>query len=462
MIQQSRNSRIVKKYLSALQLLSFVFFVFTIASTNVNAQSGMTYNEFKKKLEVYFAEDLISDIKKQLPQGSDFAVWGWDAGDFSGDGVVDIAFAVKIRAEKQKILHVYQFVDVDGFMTKVGQFDFDYFELPLEIGIFVKNNTCYITSKKRQYDWRVKGYKFDNGSLLLLDDFATERIEDYTHESYRNYQSLQNSEKYLITSNNKEEFYSSYLTIPSYSRGRVVFKGFTDAAQCNYVEYVCKGAYYWKGENDLSYSVNSAYDDNYLYMTIRIHDDEVVGNKNDSCASDYVELWLDITPAQKQEQRFKMKETIKKYKNPTIGDGIYSFKFFPGDFLEKRAFIKELSTTDTLDEEQNEAIKSIKVVSSLTNYGYDLKFKIPFTLFGFVGPPIDKQNIAELGCTVVVHDLDNQFRPEEETVMATSAFDSHNPNTFGTLLLIPQSVWYGEANNIFKEDILKSILDYGF
>ena len=42
----------------------------------------MRFPELAKKLEPYFAEDLINDIKNQLPQQSNYAIWGWDVGDF--------------------------------------------------------------------------------------------------------------------------------------------------------------------------------------------------------------------------------------------------------------------------------------------------------------------------------------------------------------------------------------------
>ena len=64
-------------------LLIIILFILAY-SDNLLSQSGIDYPEFEKKLLPFFAEELISDIPKQLPMGSRFTVWGWDVGDFSG------------------------------------------------------------------------------------------------------------------------------------------------------------------------------------------------------------------------------------------------------------------------------------------------------------------------------------------------------------------------------------------
>jgi hypothetical protein len=440
-----------------------ILVIFIISSYSLFAQSGMSINEFQKKLEPFFANDLIADLKKQLPQGSEFSVWGWDVGDFSNDGFSDVAFTVKIRAEKQKILQVYLFVDVDGFLTKVGQFSYKYIEIPLEIGIYIKNEACYITKKRKQFHWSVTGYTFDNGTLVQLDNFTTEKINDYTRESYKNYLTLQNTEKFIPSGNELKRFYSSYLTIPSYNRGRIIYKGYSIDAESNYVEYVSKGAYYWTGTKDASFIVNSAYDEQYLYMTVKVRDDIVVPTRCDSCLGDFIEVWFDLSHNDLKDDRFIIHDEKKKltFEEPLIS-GIYSFKVYPGNFYDQKAFIKELSTTDSLDADQNAAIKQIKAVSSIRPDGYELKFKIPFALFGLKETPVYPAKITEIGCTVILHDIDNEYRLEEETVISSSIFDSENPLTYGLLLLIPQDMWYGDASNIYKDDILKNLFELGF
>jgi hypothetical protein len=68
----------------------------------------------------------------------------------------------------------------------------------------------------------------------------------------------------------------------------------------------------------------------------------------------------------------------------------------------------------------------------------------------------------EIGCTFVVIDYDNEYRPEEKTEIATSAFIPYDPSTYGSLILIPDGKWYGKSENIFTEDVIKNLFEYGF
>lgn len=88
--------------------------------------------------------------------------------------------------------------------------------------------------------------------------------------------------------------------------------------------------------------------------------------------------------------------------------------------------------------------------------------KIPFKLLGYNAPSPDSQTKTELGCTFIVKDIDNSFRPEEETVIATSLFDKKDPSTYGTLMIIPSNQWLGFAKNVYKEDIYEILSEFGF
>ena len=193
---------------NTFHIIFFAIILFICADELV-AQSGMRFPELSKKLEPYFADELIEDIRAELPENDNFSIWGWDVGDFSGDGFNDLALSVKFLRDKQKIVQVYLFTDNDGFLSKIGQFAYEYFELPLEIGVSIKENTCYVTKKRKQFDWVIKGYRFDNGVLVLLDNFETARIDQYTIEQYTNFQTCESKLKYILTKNNKCLFQDS-------------------------------------------------------------------------------------------------------------------------------------------------------------------------------------------------------------------------------------------------------------
>ncbi|MFC2131801.1 sugar-binding protein [Bacteroidota bacterium] len=450
-----------ESFFGKLRMTTIAIVLILFSETPLLSQSGMRFEELSKRIEPYFAEVLIEDVKAQLPQGSDYKIWGWDVGDFSGDGYNDLAISVKISGEKKKVNHVYLFVDMDGVLTNVAQFPFDYVEMPLEIGIVIRYNTCHITKKREKFNWVIRGFRFDNGALVLNDLFETEKIGKYTHEKTTDYQTLKNTENYIITNNNDIVFSTNYLTIPSFYRSRLIYKGYQDKTKSNYIDYVHKGAYYWKGDKDCSFYVSSAYNEKFLYFTIYVNDDTIVDQKCDTCAADFVEVWFDTSPQAKNGERFveRKGKQLKFRKHPERG--IFSFKIYPGDFRTKKAFIKDISTTDDLYDFQREEINKIKTVSSLRDGAYVLKFKIPFLVFAYDGPPIDNEELTEFGCSVVVHDIDNEYRPEEETLIATSVFDKTDPSTYGSIMLIPTNKWYGNAINVYKDDIIKALNEYG-
>jgi hypothetical protein len=442
-------------------LIPLIIIIFVAALIPLPAQNGLKFAELAQRLEPYFDKALIKDVKRQLPQGSDYSIWGWDVGDFTGDGFFDCAMTIKLAAEKRPKVWVYLFADIEGYLTEVGKFQYQFFEIPLEIGVVIKNNTCYVTRKREKFNWVIRGYTYDNGAMILLDEFTTTKLHKLTRETYKNYQTLQNTEKYFYTRTGEEEFKANYLTIPSYYRGRKIYKGYNNEVFSNYVDYVNKGAFYWDGDDDASFKVKSAYDDEFIYFTVKVNDDNIVQPRCDTCPRDYVDVWLDLFPPDPQGGRFAhYRNNTIKFRNSTDW-GIFCISVYPGDFVEKKSEIK-ISTTEDLEGFQKIASRSLKSVANLHDKGYVLKFKIPFMLLGFQTTPVEQDTLTEFGCSVVVHDYDNQFRPEEETQIASSNFFSLNPSSYGSLMLVPENHWYGETNNIYQADILRHLRELGF
>lgn len=439
-------------------LFALLFFA---AISSAYSQSGMKFVEFAMKLDPYFDKLLIEDIQKQLPKGTDYTIWGWDVGDFSGDGYFDVAFTVKKSSERGRTVHVYQFVDVDGFLIEVNRISKQFVELPLEIGVVIRNNTCYVTEKKEKFNWKIIGYSFDKGSIILEDEFHTHRIGDLTHESYHNYRKLRNNEKYLVTRTGEETFYRDYMTIPSYPRGKTIYQGYTEEAETDFIDYVHAGAWDWKGAVDASFKVSSAYDEQNLFFTVKVFDDNVVVRECDTCIADNIDIWFDVNIPVENGDRFMIREDNKISFRNISDKGMYRFSFYPGDFVNEQAYVK-IGTNDNLNSFQRIETRNIKAVANLHSDGYIIKFKIPFAVLGYPSNPVQRNEVLEMGCTVIVNDYDNKFRPEEKSEIATSAFIPNNPSTFGSLLVIPHDLWYGEAENIYRQPIIENLLEYGF
>lgn len=434
--------------------------ILLLLSINLNAQSGVKFPELVKRLDPYFDSSLIEDVRLQLPQGSDFNIWGYDVGDYSGDGYNDLALTLRLSGDRSRKMYLYLFVDIDGFLTKVGQFTYEFLELPLEIGVVIRDDKAIVTKKNKQYDWTMDAFTFDNGALTKSEVFATRRIGDLTYEKVRNFVDLHGSDKYIKTKNGQEVFYRKYLMLPSYHRGRKVYKGYNAEVYSDYIDYVHEGAYYWKGDKDCSFRASSAYDDNYLYFSVEVTDDAVVPQYCDTCITDMIEVWLDINISD-GENRFTEPAKDNKVKFVDNSEtGIYKFSVNPGNYLEKEPTIKVASSDEVTDEQKNE-YKNLKAISNLTEEGYIIKFRIPFSLLGFNPNPLNKDFI-ELGCSFVVIDYDNEFRPEEKTCISTSAFLPFDPSTYGSLILVPNNYWYGDSQNIYSDDIIKGLMEYGF
>ncbi|MDT3740511.1 MAG: sugar-binding protein [Candidatus Kapabacteria bacterium] len=440
-------------------ILNLLFII--LFSNLAFSQSGIKYPELVKRLDPYFDVSLLEDIRKQLPQGSDFNIWGYDVGDFSGDGYNDVAMSLRLSGDRSRKMHVYLFADIDGFLQNVGKFNYDFVDLPLEIGVVIRDNKCFVTKKNKQYDWIMDAYSFDNGALIKSEEFSTKRIGDLTYEKVRNYVDLKSSDKYIQTKNGQEVFFRKYLNLPSYWRGRMIYKGYEAELYSDYIDYVHEGAYWWKGEKDCSFRVSSSYDENFLYFTIDVNDESVVPQYCDTCITDMVDLWLDVNIAG-EDNRFAYltKDGKVNFKTKTE-TGVFRISVNPGNFLEREAWVK-IATSDDLAPEQRAESKNIKAVSNLTDTGYIIKFKVPFTFLGFAVNPIGLDKSIEMGCTFIVQDYDNEFRPEEKTEIASSVFSPFDPTSYGSIILIPNKQWYGESVNIYTEDIIKALMEYGF
>jgi len=428
----------------------------------VSAQSGMEFDEFKPKIEPYFAEELIADIKAAMPQGSKYRIWGWDVGDFSGDGFYDLAISVNIIGTRKRECFVYLFVDNEGFLVNISKMPLQYIDLPLEIGVVIKDTTCYVTQKRKAEDWSIRGYRFTEGSVALVDEFVSNTIESFSHETFRSYQTLETRERFLTPEDNLA-FAMEYRTIPCYGRSRQVFAGYVPEVNVTSVKNVTDGAFWWSGEDDASFSARVVFDDDFLYFSIAVRDSNVVTGWCDSCAADRLEIWLDVTPAEESGGSRYIRSVAKNRLNvrTSSDSGLFAFSVRLGDFVDKRPSIK-VKTTDELDPSQDEAVQLVRVITSPRSNGYLVKVRIPFVLLGYEKAPVEEKTLTELGCSIALYDVDNEFRPDETTMVATSPIQPLNPSTYGAIRFVPEGMWYGETTNIYANAVLNALRELGF
>lgn len=445
---------------------TFLFIVVIIAicnSAQVFPQTGMTFSEFKNKLQGYFIPEMISDIEKNLPQKINFTIWGWDIGDFSGDNNPDLAFTIKISQEKRKVVYTYLFVDIDGMLELVMNKPFEYFELPLEVGISIKNNSCSITQKKKNNHWAIETYRFENGIIYLLGNYSAERNLSFFLETNVDYINCRKKITYEnITGGNSNNFTSDFLFIPTYPRRKEIFKGYPSDATAKYVDYVTKGSYYWFGEQDASFTIRSSFDDKFIYFSFYFIDDIYIPKNCSNCLGDELHLWFDFNPTTNSLERIFKKSKSKFNLREKLDENIYQIQISIGNFFDIQPEIRSVNSSTILDEIQKSALKKIKLFCNPNDSGFVLKIRLPFELFGYEVPPISEEQIVTIGFTTIYVDVDNEFRSEEVSWIATSLYKDNKPSTFGELAFINDFKKFSFSHNIYLEAILKSIEDCGF
>ena len=213
--------------------------------------------------------------------------------------------------------------------------------------------------------------------------------------------------------------------------------------------------------------MRSVYDNQYLYFTVNVKDDAVVFGRCDTCTADMVHFWFngqmrprnpDTSDSEaKTPKRKKGRKT--EYVSPDSSLVTVSVRL--GDFAEQRA--KHLvQTPKSMDVITKELLTTIKVTANPRENGYVVKARFPLALFGIGALPGDLQQTLSLNCTVMVRDSDNEFRPEEETILSTSPVELFESDSYSTLLLIPRNEWFGKTTNILAEQLVRSLQEAGF
>lgn len=446
---------------SSLRLiLQIVVVAICFAWHNEARAQGVSMNDFKEKLRPYFAEEMITDIEKQLVVQGDYKIWGWDIGDFSADGYADVAFALKAAANKTRTVTVYLFADIDGYLTRVGMFDKRFVELPIEVGVLFEDSLCRIIQKLSADRWQTQSVRFLNGSLCEVDTSSTEQEEFFQKEYYRNYISLYGRDilkKRNAKAKEKPAVDVEFMAIPAYRRGARVYQGYKSTAFAGSIRFVPKGAYWWSGAEDASLAVRAAYNDEYLYVSVTATDDTVITERMPDGVADKIEVWLDCANT---DDRYFSDE--KQSSLRTVADsGLYAFTFSLGNFADRKPYFN-ISCTDNLTEQQKAGLEDVRVVAAPQKNGFTLKARIPLKILGIENRLSDSENPSVIGATVVFKDVDNEFRPDEETWIATSNIQEANPSTLGELLFVPAGKMYGQSKNIYAEKIAQELQKSGF
>ncbi|MEN3027245.1 MAG: hypothetical protein ABDH31_06010 [Chlorobiota bacterium] len=420
------------------------------------AQRGLSFDELARLLESYFDHALIADIRTQLPLGASYEIWGWDAGDFSGDGYPDLALTVFIPKERQQRVRVYAFVDQDGFLLNVAQFIVPFISLPLEVGVAVRDTICYITQKLQNNRWSLRGYRYWLGHFLLWEELTLETAGERSSEQLIYYRSLERIQRRFQGGRKVAE--RRAIVLPAYPRRqRPLGVTFTDAT-CGVVDYVPRGAYYWRGPEDAALRLRASYDEYYLYLAVWVADDELTLARCDTCPADMLRLWfarsyVDTSATPSVGRRRRPSRPVERWEALEISLRL-------GDFADTPPQL--LLHTPAQTPFQADLWRRAKAIVSRRPEGYVAKLRLPLLL---LSDSLDAFGSSQftLRFAVELTDVDNEFRPEESSWLCTSSdFSLQDPTTYAELLFLPPGQAYGESVNVWADAIVDELLRLGF
>ncbi|HZK76881.1 MAG TPA: hypothetical protein VFD13_08245, partial [Candidatus Kapabacteria bacterium] len=230
-----------------------------------------------------------------------------------------------------------------------------------------------------------------------------------------------------------------------------------------------------------------------LYIAVRVRDDYVTGGQPNIAANDRVSFWFDTkyTGDRLNRDRRILSEqggfpTFRTALDSLVSNLTFVLPAHPGKVTQVT-----YSTVSPLTPLEQDGLNKIRAMMAYDTSGgavngYRLTLKIPFAFLGFESNPehayetpvpigskesdaagnlsatASITNAATLGFTALVYDVDDPARPNEVTTQATSQYAAGNPSTFGTLVLEPSALYYGEVHPTYLDKLRKGLQAAGY
>jgi len=198
------------------------------------------------------------------------------------------------------------------------------------------------------------------------------------------------------------------------------------------INYVVYGADKWTDEEDSSGTVVAAWDEDYLYIGVRVNDDKYVqeGKKEQMYLGDSIEILFD-------------RYVSADYSLHTMSADDYQLGISPGQYGISTCLIinGKVATTCTPQPPQaylwfpkvNAGKKTeVKIGSLESGKGYQVEFKIPWSLFGVANPAAGDH----YGFAISINDNDLAGTLKQQTVVSNVPGRYFaDPTTWGDLYL---------------------------
>lgn len=481
----------------------YVAFLFLVLSRSGFSQ-GMPIDSLAERFSHTFNKAMIASLHDQIPiRYDEQRVWGLAVGDFSNDTLPDMAISVYDIDSPTREVSVYLLVnDSNRSFKNVFRKKYSYVETPIEVGLTSEGSVVTVIQKSDDQHWVQEGFTVYAGDVIMIDDFETQNEEipavnpkakAMGHAKYRNYETLFTKESYFATKDGQMMMDSKYYSFPAYSRLRSVYPGYGKDMSDTSKQFVIKGDDSRRDSKDLSiHRALAAFDDEFIYFSITVTDDQVWGGNEKPEANDRVALWFDTWQGSNRFLAKSKKGMVQNFRTATDSN-IYAVIFSMPEVNGRTAKLT-LSTAGTLTDQQQEAGKLIRSIFNRDTMngvvsGYTLKVRIPFAFLGFEVNPInafenraseliteknesskgatriemkDDVDFPFIGFTAVVHDIDNPSHPEDVTLQATSNFRENDPTSFGEIRLVPAGKFFGAVKPTYIKQFTQELLRAGY
>ncbi len=446
---------------------------------------------------------LAAQLQALVPDYANARVWGYAAGDFTNDSLPDLALSLYDPGRARSEVRVYFFENVNNrsLVSRLEK-EIPFVESPIEVGLSIDGSVVTITQKTGENNWSQDGYSIEYGDVVLIDRFQTgkEDIKNSAsskphalgHEIYRNYENLRSRESYFAGTSTDALLSESFYTLPSYGRLREIYPGYGHLLSDSSSDFILSGAGFRRDANDLSIrSIQAAYNDEYLYLAVRVRDDYVIGGQPSLEANDRVSFWFDTKYTGDRLNRDRRVlstqggfPTFRTELDSLVSNLTFALPAHPGKVTQIA-----YSTVIALTELQKEGLSQVMArmdydtaASGVVN-GYRLTLRIPYTFLGFesnperayetpvpifkgeettAGATASITDAATLGFTGIVYDVDDPAHANEVTVQATSKYEAGNPSSFGTLVLEPSALYYGEVHPTYLNELRTAMTAAGY
>lgn len=465
---------------------------------------GMTIDSIMPRIgEELHNPALAEQLRDLIPDYANAHVWGLGIGDFTHDSLPDLAISLYDAAQSSNKVRVYLFENIENKrLADEFEREIPFVESPIEVGLDVDSSIVTITQKTGDDHWVQEGYSIVYGDVTLVSRYETQQTaiaakngkpHPLGHDIYRNYHSLLTRENYFTGDVGGTMLSQSYYTLPSYERTRELYPGYGDVFSDSATNFIIQGLGLRRDASDLSIrSMQTAYTDDYIYISVRVRDDYVVGGQSEAAANDRVSFWFDTKytgDRLNRDRRVLAEEggfpVFRTHLDSLVSNITFVLPAHAGP-VTNITYSTPANALTALEQQGLSRVRAVMEYDTTNNAvnGYRLTLRIPFSFLGFeVNPehayetpvPVSASheesstiptasitNAATLGFTALVYDVDDPAHPNEVTVQATSHYEEGNPSTFGTLVLEPSALYYGEVHPTYLKELRRELMSAGY